>query len=510
MHRWVDHRMFEVGHPTVTPGMAKSRTGGSSIRRGRHAASLLIAVMTLLALSGCLTPQEISSGKLWDAARDGDTDAAVLLVEAGVVDVESISTAVFKAAQEGHFDTAVTLIEAGIAMSTDDDSAARRIRRAADSALRMAGRYGHSDAVKPLVGVGAGVYDGFLAAVSNGHTDTVVAYMEAGAGVSDSAIQTALEEGFTDTALALIKGAELDVDGVQTGRYPRRHLHVAAGKGYTDVVVALLEAGVSPGFGMMAAAERGDFEMVSLLLQAGAHPSEGLKAAAEQGDTEMMSFLLEAGADLASREGGRALSGAINSGRSEMVAFLLGAGVDPKYGLVAAAYRGDKQTVKALIKARTGVPDDSYLSEAGSALHVAARRGDIDMMAAMLGEGADPNARKRYGGYEGLTASPLHAAAWNGQTGAVRTLIEAGAILNVRARHARSSENELAEVVTLLIPPLFLLELLSPLVRPSPSIDGVRLDLSRHGWTPLQFAADGGHTGVLTALIEAGADTSVL
>jgi len=63
-----------------------------------------------------------------------------------------------------------------------------------------------------------------------------------------------------------------------------------------------------------------------------------------------------------------------------------------------------------------------------TAIHAAARTGDLAALQAQLKKGADPNVRDRQG------RTPLMVAAENGQTKAVQLLIESRADLNVIAR----------------------------------------------------------------------------
>jgi len=98
------------------------------------------------------------------------------------------------------------------------------------------------------------------------------------------------------------------------------------------------------------------------------------------------------------------------------------------------------------------------------ALFVAATRGDADLAKKLLQQGADPNHKTDFGHY------PLHEAVRVGNRRIVELLLAAGAQVNVRV---------------------------SPRGPDTPN-----------QWTPLHFAAYGGHTDIAEKLIERGADLS--
>jgi len=152
-------------------------------------------------------------------------------------------------------------------------------------------------------------------------------------------------------------------------------LHVAAEKGHTEVVAALLKAGANP-----------NTPYTNLLGMLGSQTHAGsdtpLWAAAVQGHTEVVAALLKAGADpntpstlgLGMLFSATPLWAAAAQGHTEMVAALLKAGADPNtpftcgLGMLASA----------------------------TPLHVAAAQGHTEVVAALLKAGADPNTPYKY------------------------------------------------------------------------------------------------------------------
>jgi len=117
----------------------------------------------------------------------------------------------------------------------------------------------------------------------------------------------------------------------------------------------------------------------------------------------------------------------------------------------------------------------------------AARRGNIGRIRRLLAEGADVNARGKYG------YTPLVHASYGGHVEAVRFLLDAGAIPSMTtddggtALYWAASEGH-DDVVGVLL------------------IRGVEVDALRDsGWTPLTAAIYSGHESVAELLLDAGA-----
>jgi ankyrin repeat protein len=204
-----------------------------------------------------------------------------------------------------------------------------------------------------------------------------------------------------------------------------------------------------------------------------AHPGDGLTPmciACEHGNVAMVERLIVAGADVnkAGVDGSTPLHLAAEAGHADVVAVLIdAAGVD----LNAAVTGGDFAGLTPLF--------------------LAAQENRLDVLKLLVAAGADVN-KARVDGF-----TPLHIAAQFGHAGVVSVLIEnAGVDLN-----AAMTGNEFAGVTA-----LFLAaknnqpEVVTLLVAAGADVNTARVD---DGCTPLHFAAQDGHAGVIAVLIEA-------
>ena len=177
------------------------------------------------------------------------------------------------------------------------------------------------------------------------------------------------------------------------------------------------------------------------LLEHGADPNrvggnEGETAvhvAARKWDVPLMELLVHHGADIARRraDGRTPYAVAELNGNRAVADWLLAHGSPGELSEVdrfgAACGRGDRVAAGALLAARpalrTAIGPEHHL-----ALRQAAERGDLRALETMLDFGFDLNATGDIG------QTPLHCAAHNGQTEAVRLLLSRGASVSMRDR----------------------------------------------------------------------------
>jgi ankyrin repeat protein len=169
------------------------------------------------------------------------------------------------------------------------------------------------------------------------------------------------------------------------------------------------------------------------------------------------------------------------------VLVLAGDGVAAAEPLVVAARRGDMATVRALVARHADVnaPD----VDGSSALHWAVHHDDVGVVKLLLLSGARVDAANRYG------VRPLSIACLNGSAGSVAALLDAGADPNTSQPEGETALMTAAragsvEVVRMLI------------------ARGADVDAKEHwrGQTALMWAAAEGHVDVVRLLIEHGAD----
>lgn len=217
-----------------------------------------------------------------------------------------------------------------------------------------------------------------------------------------------------------------------------------------------LDSGADPDFSdygvpppLVAAVAAGRVEIARLLLERGAAPDrpgalEGdlspLATALANGDVAMQQLLLDAGADPAGPGTGGAplLFDAVRLGDAAAVRRLVAAGADVDVrdadgaawdGAVGAALRSARELAAKMDTQPPRTADPEALTGI-TPLMLAARRDEPAVLEALLGSGADPDAR------DGAGATPLSHAArspWCGPEG-IRMLLAAGA--NPRARDA--------------------------------------------------------------------------
>ena len=209
---------------------------------------------------------------------------------------------------------------------------------------------------------------------------------------------------------------------------------------------------------------------------------DAVKAGDESGVRALLQQKVSANA--AEVDGTTALAWAVQYDRLQIAELLLRSGADPtrsnRYGvapLFLAAVNGNAALIERLIKAGA---DPKTAGKGGETpLMAAARNGSVDAVRALIARGADVNAREAR---RGQTA--LMGAAAEGNAAAARVLIEAGADV-----HARSK---------------------GPATPPMDAAEFTRGNYNRKDrfdeYTPLLMAVRRGHTDVVRALLDGGAN----
>jgi ankyrin repeat protein len=313
------------------------------------------------------------------------------------------------------------------AVKRHNTQVAQMLLDAADDIRETASRFGKS---LPL-------------AVSQGDRDLIIALLDAGADPanakyeSTTALISASERGGAEMARILVRaGADVDAQCGQA-------LREASYRNYEEVVHVLLEAGAAVNmepYGETAlgiVSRCGYTKIVKMLLDAGADVDatngRALHEASYWGHEEVVRFLIEAGAPVnIPYNGETSLGVASRRGCTEIVKALLdaGAGVDMMNGraLHEASYWGHEEVVRFLIEA--GAPVNiPYNGE--TSLGVASHRGCTKIVKTLLDAGADVDA---------TNGRALHEASYWGHEEVVRSLIKAGAAVNMKYNGETSLE----------------------------------------------------------------------
>jgi ankyrin repeat protein len=158
--------------------------------------------------------------------------------------------------------------------------------------------------------------------------------------------------------------------------------------------------------------------------------------------------------------------------------------------LVEAVRRGDKQALQALLKRKADV--NAPAPDGATALHWAVYTEDAETTALLIRAGANVNVRNNYG------VSPLALASKQVNPHILDQLMKAGADPNDEINYINANETPLMHAAR------------------AGNVEGVRLLLvagakvnAREGWngqSAIQWAAAEGHSAVVEALIEGGAD----
>ena len=288
---------------------------------------------------------------------------------------------------------------------------------AADRDLRLidASKRGDAPAVKALMAAG----------------------VDANASAADgmTALHWAASQGDLALATALLrKGANVNAV-TDLGITP---LWIAARNANTAMAARLLDAGAYPNIApptgqtpLMIAAEQGDATAVNAMLvhhadpnaRENAHGQTALMWAAAERHPDVVRLLLAAGADVTARSKSYTQREQICCqlyGGDEAPALVPKGGYTP---LLFAAQSGDAESARLLIGAHANVNDAA--PDGASALVVAAHLGNAAVAGVLLDAGADPNTA-------GAGYTALHVAATRGDVATVQALLAHHADINAR------------------------------------------------------------------------------
>jgi len=337
-------------------------------------------------------------GKLFDAARSGDTAALAALLDANpdklyVRDKPYEWTLLHAAAHNGRLAAVNLLLARGLDVNA---------REKGDNtyAIHWAAAAGHVEVVRRLADAG-----GDVVGRGDDHELEVIGWATCWDGCDDDAhravVDVLLAHGarhhiFSAIAMGLADEVRRIVaadPAVLTRRLSRNEnhqtpLHFAVGKNRPAMVELLVKLGADP------LAGEGD-----------GYPPAMLATSPDVDRAALETVLSLTVAELRSADRG--------SRRSN------GNPMD----LLASVALGDWPTAERLVR------DNSQLVRTGGTLHLLAKRGDARGVRWLLDHGADPNARWAHWDAD---VTPLHLAAWQGHAEVVRVLLAAGADPTIR------------------------------------------------------------------------------
>lgn len=409
------------------------------------------------------------------AAHAGLADVAVLLLCHGAdpsLNDNQGQMPLNLAARQGHVGVLQVLLD-WVQEQGSERPAARALLEHADNegwtALRSAAWGGYKEVVSLLLEAGVEINgcdsDGrtaLRAAAWGGHEEILLTLLDHGAEVD-----RADREGRTPLIAAAYMGHK---EAVEILLDAGANVNLADGDGRTALSVAALCVPSSTG-------GRGHGEVVTLLLERGADPEHKdrdgmtpLLLASYEGHEEVVELLLEAGADVDESSGAHPSA------------------ITP---LLAAAAMGHAGTVNRMLF--WGAAVDGIDGEGRTALCLAAAKGSVEVVRALLDRGLDENHK------DDLGWTPLHAAACEGHKSVCTILTEQGSMARVgeldvegRSPLILAAQEGHCSTVRLLLD------------RRSP-IDHRAYD----GHSALTAAALQGHRDIVELLMRRGADTDV-
>ncbi|KAI1110199.1 ankyrin repeat-containing domain protein [Nemania sp. NC0429] len=384
------------------------------------------------------------------------------------------------------------------------------------TALHLAASIGHSKAVKALLeaesdfnALNCKGWSPLLFASKNGNVTSIRALLSCNRldlDVKDvenkqTAVSWAAQSGHAEV-IELLADAGSDINSLDDRGYTP--LMFAAEEGHSDSIRALLkfrpeldlQNSVSKQSAVSLAAAHGYIQVAELLIEAGCDIYSSasqqylpLKLAAESGNLQLLQtfFTIKSSADTPSKGPFRvkAIAETLrhacesevreDSGCSKTRDFILGKGqyltsID-EYGrtvLSWAAESGSEETVKSLLVG--GVGSGGSDKNGRTPLSWAAGSGSKEIVQLLLENGAEPD------GSDSNGRTPLSWAAESGSFAVVRLLLSRTATFTTQTRKAQQP------------------------------VDSKSNDKN---WTPLWYAALGGHVKATTALLENGADPLV-
>jgi len=207
---------------------------------------------------------------------------------------------------------------------------------------------------------------------------------------------TATEFGQAETLKSLFLHRELNADEELDAK-KRTALHIAAEKGFSDIIELLLERGANAHSldckgrtPLHHAAEAKDSRCISLLLEHGCDAAQVDHQGLTVWHLAALCDNIEALEILATRAAGTLLS---TSGELR----------EGKTALLCAAQAGSEEGIKILLKLKGSLSDKSY--DGSTVLHYAAKAENSDAFQALLSQGLDPHTQTKDG------SSVLHYAA---------------------------------------------------------------------------------------------------
>jgi ankyrin repeat protein len=204
------------------------------------------------------------------------------------------------------------------------------------------------------------------------------------------------------------------------------------------------------------------------------------------------------------------------------VAILVGIGASPRPALVDIVKGGDLAAARAALQAHQSADDTDR--EGTSALHWAVLAERTDLVELLLGGGANPNVKNRYG------VTPLSVACENGNAAIVAALLKAGsdpnlALVSGETPLMTAARTGNSAAVALLLAHKVSIDAREPVKQQTALMwaaaedNAAAVELlvragadlmarSKGGLTPLLFAARDGRIGAARVLLDAGADVN--